>query len=76
MATSIKNMNRVLYNASFHLLEASKHLSNEELFREEAEFLANLAEDMSDIIQAEPEKVTDDTMSSILDEILSIGESK
>jgi hypothetical protein len=76
MATSIKNMNRALYNASFHLLEASKHLSNEELFREEAEFLANLAEDMSDIIQAEPEKVTDDTMSSILDEILSIGESK
>jgi hypothetical protein len=76
MATSIKNMNRALYNASFHLLEASKHLSNEELFKEEAEFLANLAEDMSDIIQAEPEKVTDDTMSSILDEILSIGESK
>ena len=76
MATSIKNMNRALYNASFHLLEASKHLSNEELFKEEAEFLANLADDMSDIIQAEPEKVTDDTMSSILDEILSIGESK
>jgi hypothetical protein len=31
MATSIKKMNRALYDASFHLLEASKHLSNEEM---------------------------------------------
>lgn len=76
MATSIKNMNRALYNASFHLLEASKHLSNEELFREEAEYLARLAMDMSSIIQEEPEKVTEDRMSSILDEILNIEDLK
>jgi hypothetical protein len=76
MATSIKKMNRALYNASFHLLEASKHLSNEEMFREEAEYLANLAEDMASIIQEEPEKVTDEQMTSVLDEILNIGEIK
>ncbi len=76
MATSIKKMNRALYNASFHLLEASRHLSNEESFREEAEFLANLAQDMSSIIQAEEEKVTEDKMMSVLDEILNIEEIK
>lgn len=76
MATSIKNMNRALYNASFHLLEASKHLSNEELFREEAEFLAKLAEDMISIVEPEPEKVTDEKMMSVLDEILSIEDIK
>lgn len=76
MATSIKNMNRALYNASFHLLEASKHLSNEELFREEAEFLARLAEDMLNIVEPEPEKVSDDKMMSVLDEILNIEDIK
>jgi len=76
MATSIKRMNKALYNASFHLLEASKHLSNEELFREEAEFLANLAKDMASIIQQEEEKVTEDKMLSVLDEILNIEDIK
>ena len=76
MATSIKKMNRALYNASFHLLEASKHLSNEELFQEEAEYLARLAEDMMNIIQEAPEKVTDDKMLSVLDEILNIEDIK
>jgi hypothetical protein len=76
MATSIKKMNRALYNASFHLLEASKHLSNEELFQEEAEYLAKLAEDMLGIIQEEPEKVSEETMMSVLDEILNIEDIK
>jgi len=76
MATSIKRMNKALYNASFHLLEASKHLSNEELFREEAEFLANLAKDMASIIQQEEEKVTEDKLLSVLDEILNIEDIK
>jgi hypothetical protein len=69
-------MNRALYNASFHLLEASKHLSNEELFQEEAEYLAKLAEDMLGIIQEEPEKVSEETMMSVLDEILNIEDIK
>ena len=76
MATSIKKMNRALYNASYHLMEASKHLSNEELFREEAEKLAEMAAEMVSIIEAEPEKVSDDRMGSILDEILSIEDIK
>jgi hypothetical protein len=76
MATSIKKMNRALYFASLHLLEASKHLSNEELFREESEYLAKLADDMASIIQEEPEKVTDDKMLSVLDEILNVGDIK
>jgi hypothetical protein len=69
-------MNKALYNASFHLLEASKHLSNEELFREESEFLANLAQDMASIIEQEEEKVTEDKMLSVLDEILNIEDIK
>jgi hypothetical protein len=76
MATSIKKMNRALYNASLHLMEASRHLSNEELFREEAEKLAQMAAEMAAIIEAEPEKVSDDRMGSILDEILSIEDIK
>jgi hypothetical protein len=76
MATSIKKMNRALYDASFHLLEASRHLSNEESFREEAEHLARLAADMASIIQEEPEKVTDEKMMSVLDEILNIEDIK
>lgn len=76
MATSIKKMNRALYNASVHLMEASRHLSNEELFREEAERLAQMAMEMAAIIEAEPEKVSDERMDSILDEILSIEDIK
>lgn len=76
MATSIKKMNRALYNASYHLMEASKHLSNEDLFREEAEKLAEMAAEMASIIEAEPEKVSDERMGSILDEILSIEDIK
>jgi hypothetical protein len=57
-------------------MEASKHLSNEELFREEAEKLAEMAAEMVSIIEAEPEKVSDDRMGSILDEILSIEDIK
>jgi hypothetical protein len=76
MATSIKKMNKALYHASFHLMEASRHLSNEELFREEAERLAEMAAEMVDIIQAEPERVSEERMGSILDEILSIEDTK
>jgi hypothetical protein len=57
-------------------MEASRHLSNEELFREEAEKLAEMAAEMVSIIEAEPEKVSDDRMGSILDEILSIEDIK
>ena len=76
MATTIKTMNKSLYNASFHILEAGKYLSNVEDFRPEAARLFKLAELYANIIQPEPEKVTQEKMLSILDEILNVEESK
>lgn len=69
-------MNKALYHASFHLMEASKHLSNEESFREEAVQLMEMAKEMASIIQPEEEKVAEEKMLSIIDEILSIGDVK
>lgn len=73
MAT-IKQMNNALFNASQHLLEASKYLSNVEEFRDEAHKLLMMATGLSEIIQPEEEKISDDKMKSILDEI--IGHNK
>jgi hypothetical protein len=75
MATSIKHMNRALFDAAFHLMEAGKHLSNVEEFREDAQRILLMAADMASIIQEEPEKVTEDKMLSILDEILAKKET-
>jgi hypothetical protein len=76
MSTSIKKMNKALYAASFHLLEASKHMSNIEEFRPEAQKLLAMSDFFSSIIKAEPEKVTEDKMLSILDEIMGFNESE
>ena len=76
MATTIKTMNKALYNASHHLLEAGRHLTNVEDFRPEATRLFKLAELYVNIIQPEPEKITEQKMLSILDEILNTEESK
>lgn len=76
MATTIKTMNKALYNASYHLLEAGKHLTNVQDFRPEAVRLFKLAELYVNIIQPEPEKITEQKMLSILDEILNTEESK
>lgn len=67
---SIKKMNKALFNASYHLLEAGKHLSNVGEFADEANKLFLMAEEMSDIIKPEPQKVTDDKMKDILSEIM------
>jgi hypothetical protein len=75
MATSIKHMNRALYNATFHLMEAGKHLSNVEEFREDAQRILLMADNMASIIQEEPEKVTPARMLSILDQILAKKET-
>lgn len=74
MATNIRQMNKALYNAALHLHEAGKYLSNVEAFRLEATQLHSMADEMLSIIKPEPEKVTEDKMLSILDEILDEGE--
>jgi hypothetical protein len=73
MSTSIKQMNRALYNASVHLLEAGKYLSNVDEFRAEAEHLFKMAAGLSEIMQAEPEKVSEEAMINILDEIMNFS---
>lgn len=76
MPTSIKKMNKSLYYASAHLLEASKYLSNIEDFREESHRLLLMAQEMADIIKPEPEKIPEEKMKSILDEIMNFNDGK
>jgi hypothetical protein len=70
MAMTIKKLNKSLYNASFHMFEAAKYLSNIEEFRPEAARIFAMADELASIIEPEVEKVTEDKMLSILDEIL------
>lgn len=68
---TLKLMNDSLYAASFHLLEASKHLSNIEEWRPAAIELLERAHLLANIIKVEPEKISLEKVNSILDEILS-----
>ena len=67
---TINEMNKSLYAASYHLLEASKYLMNVEDWRPAAMELIHRAKLLADTIQAEPEKITVEKANSILDEIL------
>jgi hypothetical protein len=71
---TLKKMNKSLYAASFHLLEASKHLSNIESFRPVAMELLSRAEYLSNIMEPEEVKISDEKMNSILDEILNFDQ--
>jgi hypothetical protein len=73
MATSIKKMNKALFHASLHLMEAGKYLSNVEEFRDDAKRLLEMAEEMTEIMKPEPERVTDEKMLSVLDEIMNFN---
>jgi len=75
MATSLKKMNRALFEASIHLMEAGKHLSNVDEFGDEARQLLMMADELASIIKEEPEKVSEDKMKSILDEIMAHGDT-
>jgi hypothetical protein len=71
---TMRKMNRALYAASFHLLEASKHLSNVEAFRPVAHELIERSAFLSSIIQTDMmDKMTDEQVNSVLDEIFSIN---
>lgn len=74
--TTIKQMNHVLFKSAYHLNEAAKHLTNVERFHDEAMKLFEMAYEMVSIIQPEEEKVSEDKMLSILDEIISFDEEK
>lgn len=74
MATTIKKMNKALYAASWHLTEAGKHMSNVEEFMPEARRLLKMADELLSVIQPEEEKVSEEKMLNILDEIL--GDTK
>jgi hypothetical protein len=76
MANEINRMNMSLYNASMSLMEAGKFLSNVDIFREESIRLLRMADEMLSIIQPEPEKITEEKMNSILDEIMNFSENK
>ena len=56
MASTISKMNRSLYRASFHLMEAGKHMSNVEDFKSESIMLLEMANELVSIIQPEQEK--------------------
>lgn len=76
MANSIKKMNKALYGAAFHLNEAGKLLTNVEDFRPEAFRLFQMAEEMLSIIKPEAQKVTEEKMFSILDEIMEFSKEE
>ena len=68
---TLKKMNRSLYAASFHLLEASKHLSNVEAFRPAGIELLQKAEFLAGIVQPDESKLSNEKINSILNEILN-----
>lgn len=69
----MKKMNKALYAASFHLLEASKYLGNIEEFRPAAKDLLERAQFLIEIIKVEEEKISEEKVNSILDEILNFN---
>lgn len=73
--TTIKEMNHALFNSAFHLNEAAKYLTNVERFHDEAIQIFEMAFEMISIIEPEPEKVSEDKMTSILDEILNFDDN-
>ena len=72
---TMKKMNNALYAASFHLFEASKHLSNIEGFRPASRELLEKAEFLINIIDIEPDKISEERVNSILNEILNFDET-
>ena len=72
----MKTMNTALYAAAFHLLEASKHLSNVEDFRPASQELLAKAKFLADIIKIDPDKISEEKINSILDEILNFNEQE
>lgn len=73
---NIKEMNHALFRGAFHLNEAAKYLSNVNEFEDEANRLFEMAYQMVSIVQPEPEKVSEEKMHSILDEIINFNDEE
>jgi hypothetical protein len=69
-------MNHALFRSAFHLNEAAKYLSNVQEFQDEANKIFEMAFEMVSIIQPEVEKVSEDKMQSILDEIINFNDEE
>ena len=74
MVSNTKKMNIALYNATLDLVSASKHLSNIQEFADQAAVLLLMADALVHVIQPEIQKMTPDTMNSILQEIAAFAE--
>lgn len=69
----LRTMNGSLFYAANHLIEAGKYMSNVEEFRPYAVKLVEAADVLASLIKPEPEKVSDEKMKSVLDEIMNFG---
>lgn len=72
----LKKMNHALYHTSLHLMEAGKYMSNvqAEPFQLQAQRFMEMAAALADIIEPEPEKVSDERMQDIMAEIMNFGD--
>mgnify|MGYP000128960039 CR=1 FL=1 len=68
---NINDVNRHLANASLNLIEAAKYLSNIPEFRDEALKISRLANALIEVIEPQKEKITDEKLDSVLEDILN-----
>jgi|SaaInlV_150m_DNA_2_1039686.scaffolds.fasta_scaffold83869_1 hypothetical protein len=69
--TDINQINTRLLKTVTHLIDASKYLSDIPEFQEESYKIALLAKCFIDVVEPQKEKITEETINSILDEILN-----
>lgn len=69
-----EKMNYSLFMAAQHLFEAGKHMSN--FNQERAEVFMMEADAILSIIEPVEEKVSQEKLNDIMDEIMSFGEKK
>lgn len=68
----MNQINKSIFSASQHLIEAAKYLSDTG-FKDEAVKLIVLADNLVGVIVPEPEKITEERMTNIMDEIANYG---
>lgn len=69
---SINQVNKSMFAAAEHLVEASKYLSDTG-FKEEGVKIMVLADTLLSTMVIEPPKMTETKMQSIMDEIINYG---
>lgn len=76
MPATKQEMDQALYHAAMHLHEAGKALFTVEEFREDAGRLFSMAEEMATIIIPEKEKISEEKVQDVLDEILGLNQTE